>query len=431
MKHQDSLLGSLPADKPRNSMFTIVFSLGIVGILILGPIVWMTQKNNNSKKLYTLSDWTTATVILGTLKDTLTLNGTVLPSSTRSIKAQVAGIVQQVYVQKGDDIRGGQLLFSIQADDSKQYLADEQANLLSLQNKVNILGAQHQNNRLLLINTLNRQSQLLASAQQELRTSQELFNLGAVAQVDLDTAQAKIIGLQDEVFKAKSELQAEDLNYNGNIQDINNQTRLSQQKIKLLQKKLEQTQFYANASGRVTDINIEVGQLLNVGDTLITVMDTQNLNVVANIDEFNSKKLQLGQESTITVEGVDYAAEVSKISNQVIKQGEQSSIPVTLSFVQKPNNLRYNASAVINITTSEHVNVPMLPKGPYLNGGNSSIFLIKGQQATRVDLKVGAMDIKNIEAKNLNVGDQVIISSYSDFADQDTIVLAQKGDSRD
>ncbi len=175
-------------------------------------------------------------------------------SKNITIGAQVAGVVKKVYVQSGDKIKKGQLLFSI--DDSK-----ERANIAVL--KASIQSA------------LAR----LKSAKDQLKIIKNMKKISTGM-----VTNEKYIKAVDTYNEAK--------------ENVN----LAKQKYEALSKKLKLYQVYAPIEGTVLRSDLTEGAYFDVHSKALVLGD-DTYNVKVNINEFDTWKFQKGAKATAFIRG--------------------------------------------------------------------------------------------------------------------------------
>ncbi|WP_339382739.1 efflux RND transporter periplasmic adaptor subunit [Microcoleus asticus] len=126
----DSVAAKQPTEKVLAKGRIALFLLGLLLVGGLGFLVWVrstapkTEKPSRSGRLQ-VTPVTVATVTKKTVPIQLQAIGNVQSSSTVSVTAQASGRITGVYFKKGQEVKKGQLLFSI--DDRSQTASIQQA----------------------------------------------------------------------------------------------------------------------------------------------------------------------------------------------------------------------------------------------------------------------------------------------------------------
>lgn len=151
------------------------------------------------------------------------------------IYARVKGYLEQIYVDEGEEVKKGQLLFRINSEEYQTELATARANL---------------------------QSAIAEAKAMELEVTRVkgLVGKNVVAQSELDVAKAKYDALAAKIEAAKSAESSAAIN-------------------------LAYTNIKAPFDGIIDRIPYKMGSLINEGTLLTTVSDTKAVNVYFNVSE--------------------------------------------------------------------------------------------------------------------------------------------------
>jgi HlyD family secretion protein len=95
----------------------------------------------------------------------------------------------------------------------------------------------------------------------------------------------------------------------------------------------------------------------------------------------------------------------------------QSQVTGRLKFAgEDPPSLRQNQRASVRIVLDERNDVLAFDRGSQLGDTSTSVYVVRGERAVRVPVRLGGASISKIEAlQGLEPGDRVIISDTRDF----------------
>ena len=188
-------------------------------------------------------------------KNFIAATGVVEPESKNIyVGSPVSGIVKKVYVQSGESIKQGALLFEI--DDAQKRV------------QIPVLQAQ----------IVNAQSRLKSAKHQlELLEDMKKLSLSMVTN-------EKYTKVVDDYSEAKSAYQ------------------LSKAKLKALEDEITFYKVYAPIDGKVLQSNITVGSSFDANKKAL-IIGSDRLNVKVNINEFDSTKLDTRAKAVASVRG--------------------------------------------------------------------------------------------------------------------------------
>ena len=108
---------------------------------------------------------------------------------------------------------------------------------------------------------------------------------------------------QDTMDKLTTQLEAAKLDVQaatGQYQAAQGQYQAAQGVLSEVNLNLDQTAQYAPCNGTVTMVSSSVGELIGTGTTIVTLTDYSDRWILANVDEYEIGKLQIGQELPLT-----------------------------------------------------------------------------------------------------------------------------------
>lgn len=245
-------------------------------------------------------------------------------AETASVTSMVTGQVADVLVSDTQQVKKGDVLVRIDARDAEIALAQAQAELLKAkrQYKQTAANSSSLNSQIFVSDDAIHSAEAqvakaqadLGKAQDELQRRQQLAASGAISKEELSTAQSAVntakAGLdvaQAGLAQAKSSQKAAQSNKAANdalIQDSNENSTpdvlVAQARVQQAQLDLERTQIKAPFDGVVTRRNIQVGQRIAPGTTLLMVVPVTQLYVDANFKESQLAGVKPGQKVELT-----------------------------------------------------------------------------------------------------------------------------------
>lgn len=366
----------------------------------------------------------TALVRRAAFEDVVNVRGTVMPARTVILSANLGGQLESIYVEEGDFVEAGQLLFDIgnlelQLDViARQTDLSTQMNILR-QNKLSATERVLQLER----DTLNVRNELDA-ARTKLRRSEPLNSSGALSEEVLD-----------DLNRAVATLQSEERMLQTAMLDIREQSRQQEeevtQTIAILRNNLELSQniidklaVRAPIAGRLADLEPEVGASLQRGDSIARIEDESRLKVEATIDEFHIARVSAGLSATASYGDDVYGLAVDRVYPKVTN----GQFRVDMTFAEDSLvDLRIGQSLTVKLTLGEGTESLVLPVGPYVGSeADGFVYLVSesGETAERRSVRFGRRNSSQVEVlSGLMASDEVVVSQYTDFIDSDKISL--------
>lgn len=173
-------------------------------------------------------------------------------------------------------------------------------------------------------------------------------------------------------------------------------------------------------SGTVTSLSPIAGDVVSVGDELMTISDPQNLQVRLAVNEGNIYKIKVGQEASITGSGFPgqtFGGEVLSISDEATRQasasGNETTVEVMLKVLEPTKAIKPGYTVKASVTTEELPDTLLIPYEAVSadEDGQEWIYLVKNHRAVKmkVTAKQEFAEGFTIEEK-ISEGTQVILT---------------------
>ncbi len=317
---------------------------------------------------------------------TNTRAGTLKACHRSRISPSIGGQIVNLPVKKGDKVRTGQLLLEMWNDDLKAQLEL----------------ARQENQRTM---ALARQACIMADvAKREARRLRTLLNKDMVSEESVD--------------KASSEAQAKLAACKG----ANIQIRVSQSQIRVAQAALDRTRLTAPFSGRVAELNGELGEFLTPSPVgvatlpAIDLIDYTCLYVSAPIDEVDAPQIRTGMPARISLDafsGQTFDGRVRRVAAYVLDREKQSrtvEIEVDFKHPEDTQNMLPGYSADAEVILQHRTQVLRIPSEALFDNNRVLVLNNNGQLQQR-QLKTGISNWHFTEViDGLNAGEQVVTS---------------------
>lgn len=220
----------------------------------------------------------------------ITLSGTVISDNTKMITSRFMGFVTNVKVSEGDEVKKGDLLYTIDSKEIDSALIQVELGISQAQLSLQMYQNQYTNVKL----NLERHKRLL---EKDMVSKFEVENL-ALAEENLANM---IVIAKKQVAQAQAQLE-----------EVKNQYRY--------------LNITAPNNGVIVKKNIEVGEMAMPGMPALELSDLTNLKISAEISEDNLSLIKEGKKVKINIpsQGIEAIGTISAII--------PSSNPMTHSF---------------------------------------------------------------------------------------------------
>jgi HlyD family secretion protein len=369
---------------------------------------------------------TLANVEHGIFHDLIPLRANVVPRETVYVDAIDGGRVDRVLVEPGDMVQEGQPMIEL----SNTNLALQ---VIQQESQLNQAISQLQQNEIALDQNQLSNDRALAEI------DYKLVRLGRSAERREGLAAKGLVAPEqrDEVadeltyYKRLRPIQAESGQRQSDLRerllpDIHQQLKILRGNLAIVHDKLDSLVIRAPVTGKVTAIDLKVGETRALGQRLAEVTPQTGMKLIADIDEFYLARVRVGQTATIDLDGKPTKLTVRRVSPQV----HNGQFRIDLDFDgSSPAALVEGAAAQGRLQLGGDTPALILPTGAFLERtGGAWVFVVEpnGRSAERRRIRVGRRTSEQLEIlRGLVVGERVITSDYTGLDKVDRVVFTR------
>lgn len=347
-------------------------------------------------------------------RDFVPLRAKAVPRDTVYLDAVEGGRVDRVLVEPGDMVEVGQPLLEFGNTNLQLQVIQQESQLNQAisqlqQNEIQLEQNRNANERALQDIDYN-----IIRLERSMARRDSLAQRGAASQEQRDQVADEL-----EYFRRLRPIQAETNKRQGELNarllpSIRAQLKNLNQNLNVVRSKLDNLIVRAPVAGRVTDIDLKVGENRNAGQRLAQVTPETGYKLSADVDEFYLSRIRNGQTADVDIAGANWKLTVTRVYPQV-KDGR---FTVDLAFQgDEPPNLLPGQSAQGKLAMGGDTNALVLPAGAFLERtGGDWLFVLDegGASAQRRRITVGRRNIEQIEIlSGMKAGERALISDYT------------------
>ena len=234
---------------------------------------------------------TVTEVVRGDLTSTVSAPGIVRPLTEVQISSSINGIVQQLMVKEGQEVKKGDLLLQIDPSEFRAQVRRAQAGLEVAQAN-------------------------LEQARSQWKRAEHLYKSNLISKQDYESARTNHLLSQAQLKESRANLD---------------------QTLEQLQK----TRITSPIEGTVIQINIEPGEnvitgtLDNPGTKLMVIADLSRMEVESQVDEADIAKVNMGQRAVVEVEALPekrFKGVVHEVSYAAEDQNDEQDATVSYNI---------------------------------------------------------------------------------------------------
>jgi HlyD family secretion protein len=402
----DTPLARLPTWR-RFAPFTVI------GLFGLAVATWLLAGASRNVYRVPMNRLTIGEVTKGPFEDFIAVRGTAAPLATRYLTADQGGTVKVVLVEDGTTVKVGQPLIILANAALELQVSTREADTAAQINALENTKLQLEETRFKYQHDLLDIDHQISTLTGDLARDKILLDGNAIAPSIYQKEQEENsyqLKLREATVASRDAEQAVRTNQLRQLDETLARLKAS---ISTANASLDALTIRAPSDGRLTALDVEVGQSKTQGAVLGQVDSFDRFKLTAQVDEFYLSRIILGQTALFSVDGLNYKARVSKLYPQVAN----GTFRVDLNFESPiPQGIHTGQAFDIRVVLGGPATAVMLPVGPFFQEtGGSWVFVLTpdGRSATRRTVRLGRRNPERVEVlEGLEPGEKVVISSY-------------------
>lgn len=350
--------------------------------IVISTVYVISKKNREALSVVEVK---TAKVEKGDIISLFSTNGDVESKSKQDYYIFSPAKVLKVYVDVGDRVKKGDKLLELETQDlTLQYkIAQKQLEIAKLQ--------------LESLKKLKENSQLSS------------FQFSQPSSGNLIQSPSTFSNIDDQIKLQQKQVEIAELN------------------LKSIQQSMTKQQRYITAGidGIVTVLNAKEGNYFGSAQLpAITIEDPQDLQVVLNVNQYDSINLKEGQKAYIhfgnkTFDGV--VRRVSPVATKVLTQtGSENVVKAYVDILNNDGTIKSGFNVDVDIKIGEKKDVVKIPSEAIVTdkNGKSYVYVVENGVAKQREIKVGlSSDLETEILDGVSPGEVVILNPNSSIQD--------------
>lgn len=421
--HNDAMTMDRPLPKPRFRSKVLV-AIAVAVALLAFILVAQPFHAGRSVRMRAVAV-SVATVERGVFRDFVPLRGRIVPRDIVYLDAQEGGRVERVLVEAGDLVTAGQPLLEFGNTELQLEVIDRETRLIEQINNLRGTQTALEQNRvdneksladinynIVRLTRLTQRRTTLAergatSAEEKEKVSDELTYYQQLRPLIADTTQ------KQEAMRLQR------------LPEIHDALDKLRQDLQITRGKLDNLIVRAPVTGRLTEMELKVGQNCERGRRLAEITPDAGFKLTADVDEFYLGRVRIGQTATVRIHDADWTLHVMRVYPQV----KNGTFLVDLAFDgAQPTQVLPGQAVQGKLALGSDSQALVLATGAFLerSGGDWVFVLTDAAAAQRRQVRIGRRNAEHVEILGgLEAGDRVIVSDYSGLERIDRIELTK------
>ena len=335
---------------------------------------------------------------LGELVESVSAPGEIEPKSKVEISAKVSARIVALPQDEGDTVTCGDpnanppvpasVLVRLDSKDLETRLTSAEAGRSAQMAQIEVEKARIAGQRASLAGL----EASLGQSERDLDRQRGLLTTKDIAQATFDQSQAKFDELKSQYEAAKQTLQAAELN----LVVLQHNLEVADAGIAQAREALSNTIITSPIDGVITRLNAEVGEMVivgtmnNPGTVIMVVGDLSKMLVVAQVDESDVGKLDIGQKATVHIDAFadrEFTGKVHSIALSNDLSFSRTKYYRTEILLDPTEEKLYSGlTANVDIETRKHTDILKVPTQGVLGREVDSLPLEIREKSAEVDM---------------------------------------------
>ncbi len=361
-----------------------------------------------------------ATVERGDLLRDIVANGRIVAANAPQLYSPERGFVN-LQVKAGEDVIKGQVVAQVDSPELANELKQQQAELARLKGE---LARQELDTRRQTL-TLTKQADLaqldLTAAERENRRANISIKDHLISQIDLEKSEDELARAKVTYKHAVQEVQLAKDTLAFELESARNTVTRQELVVREIERKVEALSIRASVDGMVGSLFVKDRALVASNDVLMTLVDLTAYEAEIRVAESYANELGAGMDVELKMGNQTVTGQLSAISPEVTNREVTARVKFEHGSIQ---GIRQNQQLSARVLLEQKQGVLKVRRGSFTQAGGFVAYRVDGDVANRIDIRIGATSMREVEMlSGVQPGDQLIISNYDDFAQAPSVLL--------
>ena len=396
------------------------------GFVVIALIAWGWSGTTGGRKLNVeLERLTLSEATFGPFQEMIPGTGNVEPRTTMFLDAVEGGRIEEIFVLEGEIVERDQPILRLSNPQLQLSILDTETRRIEQTNRLEDTRFRVEQNNLNMQQQLTDMDYNIRRLRREDARNTALFERQLISAAEFERTRDEF-----EYWVRRRNLtlrgyRADSIRQRTQIDQMEAAVRRMDENFVFVDQRLENLTLRAPVSGRLSQLNAELGQLKTSGFRFGQIDVLDGVKVKAAIDEFHITRVKRGQRViTNNIGGQEYEMIVRRVYPEVIA----SRFEIDLDFVgPEPPSIRRGQTVRFRLEMSDPSDAIVIPQGGFFQttGGNW-IYVVdeSGEFAEKRAIRLGRKNPEVYEVlEGLEPGEMVVTSSYDTFNEADRLVF--------
>jgi len=368
----------------------------------------------------------TAVAELGTISNTLSASGEVIPAYEQVVVSPIQADIREVLIEVGQRVEPGDPILSLDKSFFLLNFDKQQQELELQQNAIKKLEFKLAKDQFDLEIQDSIQALEINSLEAALENAKRLLQVGGGTDEDVDHALLQLKIARLEKRQLENDLLIKRQSTTTDLRELEIQANIQRNSIQQMEEKLKRAEVIASRPGVLTWANENIGSTVNEGETLARIADLGSYKITGTFSDIYADRIKIGQKVNVRLnEEETITGMIASIRPTV----ENNVISFDIQLDESDHAaLRPSMRVELFIITSTKLKVIRVANGPAIKGkAEQALFVMRDGVAEKRMVKVGLRNADFVELEaNIDAGETIIISDMSRYEHMDRVEISNR-----
>ena len=387
-------------------------------------IIWLIFRDDSSTLRVNADTLTISEVSAGEFNDYIRVSGQVHPMTTIQVSPREAGIVEEIVIEEGSQVKAGDVIIRLSNDDLDLEILNSEANLAEKENALrNTMIQMEQEKMQLSLNILELETEVKRKGR-TLESQKRLFDDGLIGKEEYLRSEEDYTLFCKKLEVTLARAEQDSMYRNVQIQQMQESLKNMKLNMQRIRNRKENLAVKAPIDGELGLLEVVLGQSIGSGAKIGQINALDSYKIEALIDEHYIDRVSAGLTATFERQNETYDAVIRKVYPEVRSGKFQADFKFS---GEQPANIRTGQTYYLNLQLGQPESAVLIPRGTfYQKTGGKWIYVVssEGGKAVKREIRIGRQNPQYYEVlEGLEPGEKVITSGYDNFGDNNTLVF--------
>ncbi|HSU33833.1 MAG TPA: efflux RND transporter periplasmic adaptor subunit [Bryobacteraceae bacterium] len=373
-----------------------------------------------------------ATAKLQPITHSITAEAVLYPINQATIVPKISAPVQKFFVNRGDHVRAGQVLATLENRDLLAAVQESKGLYEQAQAAYQTTSTATVADNFTKAKTDMIFAEENLDAAKKLYESREaLFREGALARKLVEDSKVALVQAQSQYDTAKQFFDSfQRVGRPQQLRSAQGQLQAAKAHYQNAEAQVSYTEIRSPISGLVSDRPLHVGEMASSGSALVSIVDISKVVARSNIPVHEASSIQVGRPATITGGGAELHGKVIVVSPTV--DASTTTVEVWVEAANPGEKMKPGVTVQVSIDAEHIDNAVIVPAAALLStdeGGDKVMVAGKDSMAHERPVTVGVREKDQVQIlKGVAAGEQVIVDGALGLDDKAKIEVSKKSE---